>query len=270
MTKQDIVQTAVDFTDNSELNSISPETAVSPELAGLRIFDPPIFAFAGADNPGFEELKKDGAVGPHMLSPAEWLPQARTVISFFLPFTKEVRESNRRAMSWPSYGWLHGRIEGHAYLTALADLLRDRIVSAGYLCVIPPSDPRYDPGDDMPPYSSRWSERHVGYVCGLGTFGLSGGIITEKGMAGRLGSLVTSLELEPGTPGCGDIYANCVRCGKCARNCPAGAISKENGKDNAKCSAFLDSVMEKHKPRYGCGKCQVNVPCEDKIPGRKV
>lgn len=31
-------------------------------------------------------------------------------------------------------------------------------------------------------FGSNWSERHAAYVCGLGTFGLSKGLITDKGM----------------------------------------------------------------------------------------
>ena len=33
------------------------------------------------------------------------------------------------------------------------------------------------------PYISTWSERHAMYAAGLGTFGLSKGLITKKGMA---------------------------------------------------------------------------------------
>ena len=39
---------------------------------------------------------------------------------------------------------------------------------------------------------SKWSERHAAYACGLGTFGLSKGLITEKGMAGRFASIIVS------------------------------------------------------------------------------
>jgi epoxyqueuosine reductase QueG len=106
----------------------------------------------------------------------------------------------------------------------------------------------------------------VAFVCGLGTFGLSRGIITRRGMAGRLGSIVTKLELEPDEKTYKDIYEYCTMCGACARKCPVNAISLENGKDHKPCSDFLDMTEEKYKPRYGCGKCQVSVPCERKIP----
>lgn len=34
-------------------------------------------------------------------------------------------------------------------------------------------------------------------VCGLGIFGLSKGLITSKGIAGRFGSIVTELQIIP-------------------------------------------------------------------------
>ena len=55
-------------------------------------------------------------------------------------------------------------------------------------------------------------------------------------------------------------------CGVCIDRCPVQAISFENGMKPALCSGFLNKVSEKHNPRYGCGKCQVSVPCESEIP----
>jgi epoxyqueuosine reductase QueG len=42
-----------------------------------------------------------------------------------------------------------------------------------------------------------WSERHAAYVAGLGTFGIHGALITEKDCSGRIGSVVTDLEIAP-------------------------------------------------------------------------
>ena len=52
--------------------------------------------------------------------------------------------------------------------------------------------------------------------------------------------------------------------------CPAGAITGK-GHDKQKCSDYVDTtrafVEEKyHFKGYGCGLCQVGVPCESKIP----
>lgn len=55
-------------------------------------------------------------------------------------------------------------------------------------------------------------------------------------------------------------------CGACVKNCPVDAISLEEGKDHKICCDFLDITGKKFKPRYGCGKCQVSVPCQSSIP----
>ena len=103
-------------------------------------------------------------------------------------------------------------------------------------------------------------------MCGLGTFGLSKGLITRKGIAGRFGSIITELSILPDKRNYQDIYEYCNMCGECGKNCPVNAISIVKGKDHVICSKFIDKTEEKHKPRYGCGKCQIGVSCESSIP----
>ena len=62
------------------------------------------------------------------------------------------------------------------------------------------------------------------------------------------------------------VYDYCTRCGACVRRCPARAISLETGKDQLACWTFLNRTKLRCAPRYGCGKCQVAVPCERRIP----
>ena len=121
-------------------------------------------------------------------------------------------------------------------------------------------------GEDIR-YIPSWSERHAAFACGLGTFGLSKGLITEKGVCGRFGSIITDLELPPDERNYKEVYEYCNMCGVCITHCPVNAISLDKGKNSSLCSKFLDEVREKHAPRYGCGKCQVSVPCESGIPG---
>lgn len=116
-------------------------------------------------------------------------------------------------------------------------------------------------------FGSNWSERHAAYVCGLGTFGLSKGLITEKGMAGRFASIIIDTEMIPDKRAYAGIYDYCTMCGACVRRCPAGAISKENGKNHNICNEWLQKMGKKYAPRYGCGLCQTKVPCESRIPG---
>jgi len=115
-------------------------------------------------------------------------------------------------------------------------------------------------------YTSTWSERHAAFVCGLGTFGLSRGLITIRGMAGRFGSIISELYLPADERQYEEVSEFCSMCGQCVKRCPVGAISIEEGKNHSICSAFLDRTTTRYSPRYGCGKCQTGVPCESRIP----
>jgi epoxyqueuosine reductase QueG len=265
MDKEQLIRSAESFVRSSEHNFITEGTAISARVEGMRIYDDPIFGFSAADDEFFASLKQPSVIGEHFMLPKEWLPGAQTVISFFLPFSEQVRKGNSRDMSWPSEEWLHGRIEGQAMMNRLCAHLRSELADAGFGSVVPSMDERFRTKN----FTSNWSERHVAYASGLGTFGLSKGLITRKGIAGRFGSVVTAMALEPARRDYEGVYDYCSMCGKCVRNCPAGAISLENGKNHQLCSDFLDITADKFKPRYGCGKCQVSVPCEAGIPKRR-
>ena len=202
--------------------------------------------------------------------PKEWLQQSKTVISFFLPFSDEVRKGNRRDMSWPAEEWLHGRIEGQTFVNKLCMHLKSELVSSGYVSLVPTLNERFWSNNygtyHEIRFTSNWSERHVAFVCGIGTFGLSKGLITQKGMAGRFGSISIGLYLSPDKREYENIYEYCSICGNCVKNYPVNAITIENGKNHIICSRFLDKTKEKYMPRYGCGKCQIDVPCESRIP----
>lgn len=240
------------------------------------LFEHPLIGFAAADDPLFEEYLKPEIIGPGYYTPEKWLPSAGTVVSFFLPFTEEVRYSNREDASDPSQEWLYGRIEGQAFIARYMKNLEQILCEQGIKTCVPGLDERFDiqfvpisaKGTSDFRASSRWSERHAAYACGLGTFGLSRGLITEKGMAGRLASIIVSEKWEADERNYTGVYDYCIRCGACAANCPVHAISPEKGKNNILCNKHLESMKSKYAPRYGCGKCQVGVPCEFRAPGR--
>lgn len=88
-------------------------------------------------------------------------------------------------------------------------------------------------------FSSRWSERHAAYAGGLGTFGLCDGLITPRGKAHRLGSVVTRVHINPTLRPYKSHREYCLyffdgSCMACARRCPVGAIT-EKGHDKKKC-----------------------------------
>lgn len=277
MNKVELLKKAVSFVESSEGNYISKDIAISTKLVGMKIYERPLMGFAAADDDFFYKFKESSIIGEHFGMPRQWLPEAQTIISFFLPFSRTVKLGNRRDKSFPSNEWLHGRIEGQAFLNKLCAYLNSEIIAQGYKSVAPSMDKRFwaktGPGKDAQPsdltFTSNWSERHVAFVCGLGTFGLSKGLITPRGVAGRFGSIITDLYLQPSPRVYDTINQYCIMCGTCIKNCPVQAISIEQGKNHQICSDFLDVTREKYKPRYGCGKCQTRVPCEGRIPINK-
>ncbi|QSX07823.1 4Fe-4S binding protein [Alkalibacter rhizosphaerae] len=280
MNRQDLIKITSNYVENSEGNYITNEIAISKNLAELKIFEAPIFAFGATDDVYFKRLKGENVIGDHFMLPQEWLPTSKTVISFFLPFTADVKKGNQKELVWPSNEWLHARYEGQAFINKFCQYLSSELINAGYKSIAPSLDERFwskvgydndaQKSDDNHQtggiYTSNWSERHVAFVCGLGTFGLSKGLITSKGVAGRFGSIVTELPVSPDKRKYEDIYEYCSMCGECAKKCPVDAISIENGKNHDLCAAFLNETFEKFQPRYACGKCQVGVACENSIP----
>ena len=268
MTRENIEVLTKRFFENTSHNFVSPEAALRPKLANMQIFDRPIWGIASAADPGFLALRSEGVIGPHVKMPGEWLSGARSVLSFFFPFTEQVRRANRQDSEETASEWLHGRIEGQHMLEEFGRFFCRNLGERH--AVVPVLDPQFwsrvyiERGRRAS--TSNWSERHVAFLCGLGTFGISGGLITAKGTAGRLISIVTDLAL-PATPRTyRGIYEYCIRCGACARNCPARAISLNTGRDQTACSAYVEKSKLRYRPRYGCGKCQVGVACEARRP----
>ena len=95
-------------------------------------------------------------------------------------------------------------------------------------------------------------------------------------MAGRFGSVVTTAAFPVTERKYDNPFAYCTMCGACQKRCPVSAIDASKGcafgKDHTICGPYIeDGTLDPHGPnqivRYGCGKCQVGVPCEHAIPG---
>lgn len=267
MDRQGIIVSAAKFTLDSPCNYVSEQIAIDPSYTGMQLFEPPIFSFGSADDELYAKYKSFDVIGDNFLPPREWLPTAKTVVSFFLPYTERIKKANARDFEWPADEWLHGRIEGQVFLNELTLYIKGLIADEGFQSVVPIMDSRFMVGNATNKQTSNWSERHAAFACGLGTFGLSKGIITEKGTCGRLGSIITEMDFPKDRRLYDSVYEYCLMCGACIDHCPAQAISLKEGKNHQLCSDFLDKTREKEHPRYGCAKCQVDVPCESMIPG---
>lgn len=256
-------------------NYVSEQMALAPEDVGKRLYDDPIIAIGSADDPLWDKLKEPQAVGAIFRTPKQWMPQGRCVVSYFAPFSDYVVEGNRADNVVVGNGWLYARVEGQAFLTEINHFLEQWFESQGVKALSPyaSEDFKYvfeagsseDIADKSLSFTSNWSERHVAFICGLGTFGLSKSLITKRGVAGRFGSVIVDAPLEVTPRQYTDIYEYCTMCGACMR-CPGGAITLENGKSHEQCSAYVHTTRVKYAPRFGCGKCQVKVPCERGIP----
>ena len=262
-------------------------------IDGSVIFDEPLLGVADGDDPLFEEYKS--VIGPFHATPRELLDRelaeaaTRTngslervsVVSWVLPITERTRESNRGPRSSPSRRWAHTRWYGEKFNEELRRRVEQLLCGAGWLAVAPALRPEFKknhPGLDDPLVST-WSERHVAYAAGLGTFSLNDAMITERGIAVRFGSVVTNLPLDPTPRRYRNHTSNCLyldegSCGDCIERCPVGAISHD-GHDKAACSVYCKQSEQSAEWRNdydvevtGCGLCQTAVPCEDCIPVR--
>jgi epoxyqueuosine reductase len=269
----------------------SPDNRLS-FLENYRIFGDPLVRFADGDAPIFTEYKS--IISPNHLTPREALaravdkrpedlPSRLSVISWVLPIVEETRRSNRPETRVPSRLWSHTRWYGEKFNDKLRIYVENLLTGAGYLATAPMLQPFFKTYEtDKGPYSN-WSERHIAYAAGQGTFSLSDGFITERGIAHRCGSVVTSLALPASCGPAGDPYSHClfyagVECRSCMDRCPAGAIS-EKGHDKVKCQQHLRgigyvptqlNVYDIEKTIVGCGLCQTGVPCEFQNPTKKL
>jgi len=199
-----------------------------------------------------------------------------TVISWVLPQRKLVRKANRRAKKYPAEEWARIRIYGEEFNAALRNHVAKSLEQAGHAAIAPMLVSNWTIVNSQRfSYASSWSERHVAHAAGLGTFGLCDGLITAKGKAMRVGSVVAKISIEPTPRPYSDHRAYCLffdngTCGKCIDRCPVRAIT-EAGHDKEKCRQHLARSREYVKKTYkfegyGCGLCQVGVPCEAGIP----
>lgn len=247
----------VNFIQNNEQNYVT-------EFNMLQLYDQPLIGVADASDPYWEKFKQPDIVGPSHLTPNEWLPNAKSVISYFLPFTEQIRKSNRLNDD-PSKEWMYGRYEGEEVNNALKRLIVQLVKSENGEALIPTLDKRFR----VEGHRSNWSERHAAFIAGIGTFSLSCSLITSRGTAGRFGSVIVDLELEPKTRTYKEFDEYCIKCGKCIKRCPIQAITEDN-KDKESCAEYLNKIFELNKPRYGCGKCQTAVPCEYVSPSSRL
>ncbi|MBT3175329.1 MAG: epoxyqueuosine reductase [Desulfobacula sp.] len=232
------------------------------------IWRSPLVVTAKADHRFY--ILPEIAAHDHSL-PKDLLATGKSVIVFFVPFTKELAKENHNG-DIPSRNWGLAYESTNKMLNSLSRQIKLFLEDAGYNSALVPATHNFDHKKLM----ARWSHKHLGYIAGLGRFGVNAQFITPSGCAGRLGSLVTEAALED-TPLVVEkelcLHKNGHKCLVCVRRCPVEAVSAETGIDRKKCWTRLHDNTNKTKELAGleetthvCGKCQVVVPCSFKIP----
>ena len=243
------------------------------------IWKEPVVRFGDATLKDLEGLKE--LVHPDHDMPERVLPGAKTIIAYFLPFREEIGNTNKEGRL-SSKEWAMAYEKTNAAICDLNEALIAFLAENGIRAAVSKEAGSYD----NVLLKSKWSQRHLAYYCGLGTFGKNNMLITEKGCCGRISTVVTDLETEHDERTKEEycLYKKDGSCGKCIKRCPAQALTAE-GYNVKRCNGLCDENAAVHvgyceKPSYQlenaegeligsnvCGKCVTGMPCTYRIPG---
>jgi epoxyqueuosine reductase QueG len=214
-------------------------------------------------NERFDILPK--IAGSEHLHPLNLFEFAKTVIVFFIPFKKNLQEENAKG-KFPCRNWGLAYQETNVLIETLSKEVRTFLERNGYRSELTPATHNFDPVQ----LKARWSHKHLGYIAGLGRFGVNAQLITPSGCAGRLGSLVTEADIgDHPLVGADELCLHKMGkdCLQCFKRCPVRALDID-GIDRCRCWSRLKLNIKHTKALAGlnetthvCGKCVVELPC---------
>lgn len=223
----------------------------------------PLITYAYAMDEKFYDLKK--IVSPSHALPKDLLPEAKTVVAYFIPFDDNIVRSNIEGRECSKI-WGQAYIDTNQLILDLNTYIKEELNKLGYKSNIIPATHNFDEKKLI----SDWSHRHVAFIAGLGSFGINNMLITDYGTCGRVGTFITDLEIEPtkrrNKENC--LYKHAKMCKKCVDRCVNDAL-KVDSFDRHKCYEMC-LYNDKYHSDMGlvdvCGKCLVNVPCAIRNP----
>ncbi|HWQ80622.1 MAG TPA: 4Fe-4S double cluster binding domain-containing protein [Anaerovoracaceae bacterium] len=281
MNNHEMEQVIHDIYDSLEKNNFS--TLGKPEAP---LWDRPLIGIAAGSDPYYDYLKEH--IGPFHWSPAEVfqlkypgpvLKEKLFVVSMVFPQAAETKLAQSKEKKRPCREWIVSRGEWEPLMKEFSGKLVEKLAGMGIRSVSIDLLPEFCTiRSKKLGHASKWSHRHSAYAAGLGTFGLSQGLITEKGKAVRITSLIVEAELLPSVRPYSAYNEWCLyfrngSCGACMKRCPAGAITAD-GHDKEACDAYEEFFAERYWPEdiergdyiLGCGLCQAGVPCQNQKP----
>ncbi|MHC1742134.1 MAG: epoxyqueuosine reductase [Syntrophobacteraceae bacterium] len=234
------------------------------ETKGPGYWREPLVAVADANDPLFASLRE--VVDASHALPGDLLPDARSVVVFFLPFQEWLGHENAVAGEMAARSWAQAYVATNLLIKAINLDLEAAVEARGGKAAPTPATHNFDEQRLV----SGWSHKHLAYIAGLGSFGSHHWLITPSGCCGRLGSLVTTLEL-PITPRlerelC--LVKTGKKCHACVAHCGFGALQPARF-DRHLCYArcLKNDAYHEDLPLVDvCGKCGCDVPCSYSIP----
>ena len=227
----------------------------------------PILVTAKADE-RFDVLP-DIAADNHMV-PRDLLPSCKTVIVFFIPFTRELTAGNIHG-KFASEGWGRSLSLTNDLIQMISEFIKDTLWENGYNSQLTPATYNFDPKA----LTARWSHKHLAHISGLGRFGINAQLITPEGCSGRLGSLVTDADMGNNplvTAAHLCLHKAGLDCARCVKNCPVKAVSFD-GIDRHRCNQRLQVNLKRFAAIPGmaddvevCAKCVAGMPCSQASP----
>lgn len=219
------------------------------------LFRSPIVGFSSAHDSRYAELKS--TVGSWHLNPTEILPQAESVISYFVPFTRDVIAGPKNA-DYSSEIWSEAYLIINECFGETGKALSEMLVQWGYLAETIPATHTFDPAT----IECKWSHRSAACIAGMGSFGANRMLITSRGSGGRFCSVITSARLTPGKEPAEErcLYNKSKSCGRCFEVCPANTLSGGSF-DKFACQAQTQRNREYMRENSiqpesdTCGKC---------------
>jgi epoxyqueuosine reductase QueG len=230
-------------------------------------WEEPLISFASADDPLFLKLKS--VISETHSLPTELLKDAETVISYFIPFNKEIPLSNVNGQNC-SEEWAIAYVETNKLISDLNEFLQKKLEKQKFKSIVLPPTHNFDETKLI----SDWSHKHVAFIAGLGKFGLHHMLITEKGCCGRLGSLITTAKIKPTKMQEKEccLYKQNESCKKCVENCGFNALRIDSF-DRHRCYEVCLSNADSYS-KLGladvCGKCISVVPCSFNDPVKQI
>ncbi len=186
---------------------------------------------------------------PEDFWPQSIYPEARTVIVIGLPVSLPIVETAPSIYYHELYKTVNSMLDSKA--CEIANFLNDK----GYGSIYLPRDAYGDVKILIEKPFAFFSHKHAAYLAGMGSFGHNNVLLTPQyGPRVRFTSIFTTAKIPPDPIRVKDL---CIRCLRCAKSCPAGAIPLKGEfpppVDKKLCAVRSANLRDEY--RSPCGIC---------------